>query len=88
MVIRQLHGADSTHLESVPVLEQFNGKTVWDGDVEVFSLTNHAKAQQAYAWSAGEGADEQFTAVLGVPPILSPHAAVKAAVVAHIKGLK
>ena len=59
-----------------------------NGGVEVFNLTNHSKASQCYAWSAGEGNDEEFTAVLGVSTITSPQAALKAAVVMHIKGLK
>jgi len=34
MVIHHLHGADSTWRESIPVLEKFQGKTVWEGIVE------------------------------------------------------
>lgn len=30
-VIRRLHDADATHVESVPVKEVFQGKTVWEG---------------------------------------------------------
>ena len=36
-VIRKLHGAESTHRESVHVKEVFNGETVWEGIVEVFT---------------------------------------------------
>ena len=36
-VIRQLHGVDSTHRASVPVKEVFQGKTMWEGIVEVFA---------------------------------------------------
>jgi hypothetical protein len=50
-VIRKRHGVESTHLESVPVTETFNGKTVWDGIVEVFQLHSDTKADTAYAWS-------------------------------------
>ena len=35
-VIRRLHGVEAKHVESVPVKETFQGKTVWDGIVEVF----------------------------------------------------
>ena len=38
-VIRKLHGVESTHRESVPVKEVFNGKTVWDGIVENCTVT-------------------------------------------------
>ena len=37
-VIRRLHGAEATHVESVPVKETFQGKTMWEGIVEVFEL--------------------------------------------------
>lgn len=85
MVISQLHGADSTHVESVPVLETFNGKTIWEGVVEVFDLSNHQKSAQCYAWSYREKGDEHFTAVLKSPPVNSPQDAVKAAVATHIR---
>jgi hypothetical protein len=28
-VIRRLHGAEATHVESVPVEEEFGGETIW-----------------------------------------------------------
>jgi hypothetical protein len=36
--IRNMHQCESTWLETVPVHEVFRGKTVWQGDVEVFAL--------------------------------------------------
>ena len=50
-VIRRLHGVESKHIESVPVKEAFQGKTVWEGIVEVFELVGHPKASRVYAWS-------------------------------------
>ena len=84
-MIHQLHGADSTHVESVPVLETFKGQTVWQGVVEVFDLRNHPKAKRAYAWSTGPGDDEKFTAVLKVPPVKDPLTAVRVSIVADAK---
>ena len=81
MVIRQLHGVDSTWERSVPVVETFQGQTVWDGDVEVFKV-NHPKTETAYAWSDADG---NFTAVLGVPPATNPRNAVKVSIVAASK---
>lgn len=46
-VIRILHGVESTHLKSVPVKEVFNGKKIWEGVVEVFSLHGHPTANTA-----------------------------------------
>ena len=81
MVIHQLHGCDSTWIKTVPVHETFNGQTVWDGDVEVFSV-KHPQAQMAYAWSTSGG---KFTAVLGIPPATDPQNAVKVSIVADAK---
>lgn len=81
--ISHLHGAESKHVDSVPVHEVFKGKTLWQGTVEVFDLTGHPKARRAYAWSYMEGKNnetEQFVAVLELPPVDSPRAAVKVAV--------
>lgn len=50
-VIRRLHGVQATHVESVPVREVFQGKTLWDGIVEVFDLKGHPTATRIYAWS-------------------------------------
>ena len=50
-VIRRLHGAEATHVESVPVKEMFQDKTVWEGIVEVFDLHGHPKATRVYAWA-------------------------------------
>jgi hypothetical protein len=46
-VIRRLHGVESTHVESMPVKETFQGKTVWEGVVEVFDLIGHPKTTRA-----------------------------------------
>jgi hypothetical protein len=54
-VIRRLHGAEATHIESVPVKETFKGETVWDGIVEVFDLQDHPKAHRVYAWAHDTG---------------------------------
>lgn len=81
--IRERHGADATHLQSVPVEDRFCGQTVWKGIVEVFALTNHHQAKRAYAWSQGSGRNDsepRFVVVLEVPPVASPESAVRFAV--------
>ena len=76
------------YFESVAVVETFQGKTVWEGDVEVFRVRGHPQATHAYAWTYdGDDGKPHHLAVLGVPPINSAQDAVKAAVVAHIKKL-
>lgn len=84
--IRDLHGLDSQHVGSVHVHEVFEGKTVWEGDVQVFRVSGHPQTDRAYAWSyIGDAGEVRYLAALGVPPIDSPQRAVQAAVVAHIE---
>jgi hypothetical protein len=84
--IRDLHGLEAVHVGSVLVVETFDGKPVWEGDVEVFRVRGHSQAEHAYAWTYEDDDGKlHHVAVLGVPPVDSPQNAVKAAVVAHIK---
>ncbi|HEY2031318.1 MAG TPA: hypothetical protein VGH20_19140 [Myxococcales bacterium] len=84
--IRHLHGAEATHVESLPVRETFNGKTVWEGEVQVFDLHGHPTATRAYAWShATEGSKRRFYAVLHEGPVNSAATAVRASIVADEK---
>jgi hypothetical protein len=83
--IEGMHGANATFVQSVPVKEVHDGAPVWEGVVHVFDLAGHPKAKRAYAWSSPvEGSDKRrFFAVLHIPPIDSPVAAVRAAIVAE-----
>jgi len=84
--IRDLHGLESEYVESVPITETFQGRTVWQGTVDVFRVCGHPQAQHAYAWSyKTEDGELRHLAVLGVPPVNSPQKAVQAAVMAHIE---
>jgi hypothetical protein len=77
--IRDLHGCDSIHLMSVPVHETFQGKTAWEGTVQVFLLVDHPKAKEGYAWSyTADNGETRYVAVLGVPPISTAIDAVRA----------
>jgi hypothetical protein len=73
------------------VHEVFQGKTVWEGDVEVFDLHGHAKAKRAYAWSHLDGKHDErtrFVAVLEIPPVESAETAVRVQIVKDFKGKK
>jgi hypothetical protein len=86
--IHQLHGGKATHTASVPVKEVFDGKTVWDGIVEVFRLEGHPKANTAYAWLHDTGDHDKpikHVAVLHVPPVVSPLTAVRAFIVQEFR---
>lgn len=56
---------------------------MWDGVVEVFSITGHGHATTAYAWTyEGDDGKLHHLAVLGVPPINSAVDAVRVTAVA------
>lgn len=85
--VESQHGGTATLVQAVPVREEFEGKTVWDGVVHVFDLAGHSKAKRAYAWSYERpDGKRRFFAVLHIPPIDSPVNAVKAAIVAEQRG--
>ena len=88
--VERQHGGTATPLQSVHVKEAFRGQTVWEGDVQVFQVSDHPKANRAYAWSApikGTG-KHRIYAMLRVPPIDSPQAAVRATIAADHRGGK
>ena len=70
-------GCAATHRESA--LDQI----AWESVVEVFDLDRHPKAKRAYGWQFWEGKNAQYTVVLGIPPIDSPSAAVRASIAAE-----
>lgn len=87
--IRNLHGCDSVWIESVPVTEQFLGKTVWKGMVQVFNSIGHPTASRCYAWShTTKSHERKFVAMLHQGTVDSPQAAVKAAIVQDLKRYK
>ena len=82
------------HLESLIVLLGFAEAPIWEGVVETFQLHGHPKANRAYAWLRGvahsplENPESEYTIVLGIPPVISPETAVKAAIVAEVKNAR
>lgn len=83
-VIKKLHGVESRHLESVPIKEVFQGRTVWEGIVEVFELIGHPKAPRVYAWAHktdDPARPRRHVTVLHIAPVDSPLAAVRASIV-------
>jgi hypothetical protein len=86
--IRHLHGVESKHVESVPVKETFQGKTVWEGVVEVFELVGHPKAPRVYAWAHDTDDPKQprrHVTVLHIHPVTSAVLAVRAAIVQEFR---
>lgn len=89
-VFTKLHGCDATYVETVPVVEQFQGETIWQGDVEVFDLVGHPKAARGYGWGyvANEEGGRRYFTVLELPPVDSPQTAVKAAIRSEIQNAR
>ena len=77
--IRHLHGCEYSHAATIPLTDQFQGRIRWQGQVEIFNLHGHPSANRCYAWADVDNDPEQFVAVLEIPPIDSPRAAVRAA---------
>ena len=87
-VIHKLHGVHSTHVESVPVKEEFEGRVIWDGIVEVFQLHDHPDATHAYAWAHDTDDPKQpkrTVTILKIPPAISPLTAVRVAIMQELR---
>jgi hypothetical protein len=89
-VFLKLHGCEATYVETVPVVEKFQGKTIFQGDVEVFDLVGHPKASRGYGWgyTTTESGGRRYFTVLELPPVDSPQTAVKAAIMSEIKNAR
>ena len=90
-VIRRLHGVEAKHVQSVPVKEVFQGRTVWEGVVEVFELHGHPKAPKVYAWAHDTNdpkKPKRHVTVLHLAPITSAVEAVRAAIVQEFRSLE
>ena len=90
-VIRRLHSAEATHVESVPVKETFQDKTVWEGIVEVFDLRGHPKAARVYAWAHETDNPQKpvrHVTVLHLHPIKSAQDAVRAVILQEARNLE
>lgn len=89
-VFAKLHNCDAQYVETVPVIEEWQGETIWQGDVEVFDIRGHPKATRGYGWgyvANKEGGRRYFT-VLELPPVDSPQTAVKAAIMSEIQNAR
>lgn len=82
--VERTAGGKVSHVESATVVETFRGKTVWQGIVEVFKVSTPPPTL-AYGWAVESDSGPDYVAVLGVPPIDSPLAAVRAWIVSANK---
>ena len=85
--IERLHGCFATYVRDHDVREEHDGQVAWEGVVSQFQLRGHPQASVCYAWSSSvEGSDRRkFYAVLHIPPVDSPEAAVRASIVSDYR---
>jgi hypothetical protein len=83
--VEKLVNGPVLHVESSPVVETFQGQTIWKGMVEVFSVRN-PPPEFAYGWAAVNTDGPDYIAVLGNPPVNSPLSAVRVWIVSQTKG--
>ena len=80
-----MHGCKALYSRTVHVREVFQGEVAWDGFVRIFTVLECTKAKHCFAWSYREGDETKTVAVLEIPPVDSPEAAVKAAIDARAR---
>ncbi len=79
--VERLHKCQAVHSKTVAVHEAFQGQTIWEGDVEVFTVKGHARATRCFAWVLLQnGHPPRCIALLDTWPVTSPGAAVKPAI--------
>jgi hypothetical protein len=86
--VERLHNCKALWAESLPVEEVFQGRTVWQGEVQVFQLPGHPTTTRCYAWSYvtdEKTGKRNFFAVPHQGPVDSPQTAVCAAIVAEFR---
>lgn len=83
-IIKQLHGCNSKHIESVDVVETYKGAVMWAGTVEVFKVT-HDTANKCYAWNFRTGDKTEYVAVLDIPPVKDAQTAVRVYIASQAK---
>ena len=74
------HGGRATFVRSVPVHHSAQGKTLWNGAVQVFDLADNAEgATRAYAWSQGQSdGQRRFFVIVNSGTVTGPREAVRA----------
>ena len=88
-VIRNLHGVESSHVDSQLIKDTFQGKTIWEGIVEVFDLHGHPEATKVYAWAceADNQRKPRHVTMLNLGSVTCPLLAVRAVTVEEFRKL-
>ena len=76
--ILKTHGVESEYSDTVPVNETCEGQTVWQGNVEVFTIRGHPKTNTCYAWGfTDDNGAMRAICILSISPLDTPLNAVK-----------
>jgi len=79
--VQARHGCTCEHQTTGYIHEEMDGHTLWKGAVDTFVLHGHPTASKAYAWTLkDEVGAARYVAILNLPPVNSPRAAVQAAI--------
>ena len=71
-LIEREYGTTAKHVETVPVHEQFENETIWDGEVEVFEVPEFPDADLVFAWAFDDDSGQQQITVAQIPPATTP----------------
>ena len=78
LAVAHIHRCDTDWLGSEPVHLRLQGRTLWQGDVEVLRLHDHPRATRCYAWRVlDQAGTPTIHAVLHLPPVDCAEAAVR-----------
>ena len=86
--VERAHGCKANFAQSVPVRQSFDGRPDWEGVVHIFNVIGNPETTRAYAWAMPVADDEEdrIIAMLHVPPVDCPIAAVREAVAQEFRG--
>jgi hypothetical protein len=77
-------GCRSIHFQTVPLKEEFHGRIVFQGDIEVFTLIGHPTAIRCFAWCHDD--DSECVAFLALPPIITARQAMRQHIIDEFTG--
>jgi len=85
--VEGLHGCKAAFKEVVHVTEEFEGETIWDGEIYLFNLKDHPSAKICYTWSSPipNSDKRRYFAILHAGAVKSASDAVKASIVEDYK---
>ncbi len=78
--VQAMHGCKALYSRTVYVREALTGEVARDGLVRVFALPDCPTAKHCFAWIYQEAGETKTMAILEIPPVDSPQAAVKIAI--------